>query len=124
MTDITIIADPEHDKKAAAAAARKANLAKGRATAAANRAARKLKTRATAAPPPAAKTATSDLAGLTALACCDACRPDRCVISCSAICAHPAKGGLQANLQNEKTLRLFNEAKRIISGLRLKLSGE
>lgn len=120
MTDITIIADPEHDKKAAADAARKANLAKGRATAAANRAARKAKTTA-ASPPPKAAAAPSDLAGLTPLHCCDACVPTRCVISCAGICAHPAKGGLQANLQNEKTLRLFNAAKKIIAGFKLKI---
>ena len=39
------------------------------------------------------------------------------------VCRHPLKGGLQPNLQNDKSLRMFNEAKQIITGLKLKIGG-
>lgn len=65
----------------------------------------------------------SPLEGLTALDCASGCKATCCVISGVAICAHPAKGGLQARLQNDKSLRMFSQAKQIIAGLRLKISG-
>jgi hypothetical protein len=43
------------------------------------------------------------------------------VISGVGICAHPNKGGLQSRLQNEKSLRMFNRAKQIIAGLKLRI---
>jgi hypothetical protein len=65
----------------------------------------------------------SPLEGLTALDCASGCKADRCVISGVGICAHPLKGGLQAHLQNDKSLRVSNWAKQIIAGLKLKIGG-
>jgi len=63
----------------------------------------------------------SPLAGLTALDCASGCTATCCAISGIGICAHPAKGGLQPNLQNDKSMRLYNQAKQIIAGLKLKI---
>lgn len=65
----------------------------------------------------------SPLEGLTALDCASGCKATCCVISGVGICAHPAKGGLQANLQNDKSLRMFNQAKQVIAGLKLRIGG-
>ncbi len=63
----------------------------------------------------------SPLVGLTALDCASGCKATCCVISGVGICAHPAKGGLQANLMNDKSMRMYNQAKQIIAGLKLKI---
>lgn len=63
----------------------------------------------------------SPLEGLTALDCASGCKATCCAISGVAVCAHPAKGGLQAMLQNDKSLRMYNRAKQIIAGLKLKI---
>jgi len=63
----------------------------------------------------------SPLAGLTALDCASGCKVGCCAISGVGICAHPAKGGLQASLQNDKSMRMYNQAKQIIAGLKLKI---
>jgi len=105
MTDITIVEDPAHKTEAPK-----------------RRGGRPPKRQKRVARHPAA--AASPLAGLTALDCAAGCVPTRCVISGTGCCAHPAKGGLQANLQNEKTLRMYNQAKAMIAGLKLKLAGE
>lgn len=84
---------------------------------------RKAKKRAKSAAKCIPAPAGSPLEGLTALDCATACKAACCVISGVGICAHPAKGGLQANLQNDKSLRMFNQAKQVIAGLRLKIGG-
>lgn len=63
----------------------------------------------------------SPLVGLTALDCASGCKATCCAISGVGICAHPAKGGLQPSLQNDKSMRLYNQAKQIIAGLKLKI---
>lgn len=66
---------------------------------------------------------TSEMAGITAADCPMVCNAKRCVISGVGICAHPGKGGLQAALQNDVSLRKFNEAKRILGKAKLDLMG-
>lgn len=107
MTDITVIEDTDH--KPAPPKRRGGRPASKR---------RQTRT------PRAPEAKASPLAGLTALDCAAGCTPARCVISGVGCCAHPAKGGLQATLQNEKTLRMYNQAKTMIAGLKLKLGGE
>ncbi len=102
MNDISIIEDDAEKP------ARKPAKKRAEAKAAAKR-----------APAPAG----SPLEGLTALDCASGCKATCCVISGVAICAHPAKGGLQAALQNDKSLRMFNQAKQIIAGLKLRIGG-
>jgi hypothetical protein len=72
-----------------------------------------------AAPPPAAKV--SEMAGITPTDCPMACNATRCVISGQPVCAHPHKAGLQIAMQNEITLRRFNEAKRTLGQAKLDL---
>jgi hypothetical protein len=72
-----------------------------------------------AAPPPAAKV--SEMAGITPTDCPMACNATRCVISGQPVCAHPHKAGLQIAMQNEVTLRRFNEAKRTLGKAKLDL---
>jgi hypothetical protein len=58
-----------------------------------------------------AKAPTDNLAGLTQVECCKVCGVDKCVISGIAVCAHPAKGGLQgAMMHNADTVKRFNAA--------------
>ncbi len=105
MTDIDIIEDTEDQDETAA-------KKKGKKTKAKKPAVKRV-------PAPAG----SPLVGLTALDCASGCKANCCAISGVGICAHPAKGGLQANLQNDKSLRMYNQAKQIIAGLKLKISG-
>jgi hypothetical protein len=109
MTDISIIED--EDEKPAAKPRKPA--AKKRAKPA--KKAKPAEPKRIPAPPG------SPLVGLTALDCASGCKATCCAISGVGICAHPAKGGLQANLQNDKSLRLYNQAKQIIAGLKLKI---
>jgi hypothetical protein len=103
-------------KREAIAAQRKANLAKGRATAAANRAARALQPTATAAPPPPADTPVAELDGLTVNECAFGCLPERCVISRTAHCCHPTKGGLQATEQRDpEVIARYQRARRLLA---------
>lgn len=50
---------------------------------------------------PRAAAEPSEFEGLTRIACCDACKPDRCAISGINVCAHPFKGGLQSGQQHD-----------------------
>lgn len=59
---------------------------------------RKRRAAATTKHEPKAAPVPSEFAGLTATACCDECRVDRCVITEIGICGHPLKGGLQPAL--------------------------
>ncbi len=110
MTDISIIEDEDETEKPA----RKPKPAK-----------KKRAKRAKVAAEPKVKRilapSGSPLEGLTALDCASGCTATCCVISGVGICAHPAKGGLQAMLQNDKSLRMYNQAKQIIAGLKLKI---
>ena len=54
----------------------------------------------------------SQFAGISANECCDGCNKDGCVISGSFYCAHPMKGGLQAEQMNDpEALKRFARAK-------------
>jgi hypothetical protein len=54
-------------------------------------------------------------AGMTQMNCCDGCRPDFCVISEMAYCAHPYKGGLHRVSQtNPAALARLNGAKEFL----------
>jgi hypothetical protein len=106
MTDISIIED--EDEKPAKPARKPVKRAKKKA-------------KATAAPKRIPAPPGSPLVGLTALDCASGCTAKQCVISGVGICAHPNKGGLQAGLQNDKSMRMYNQAKQIIAGLKLKI---
>lgn len=69
------------------------------------------------APPP-------EMAGLDVATCATACSATRCVISGMGICAHPNKGGLQANMQSPEAARRLNEAKRVIGKRKLDVAAE
>jgi hypothetical protein len=77
------------------------------------------KKRARAAPAPVK--ARGEMEGITRTDCALACTAAKCAISGVGICAHPFKGGLQANLQNPDTLRRYNAAKRAIGKAKLDL---
>lgn len=62
------------------------------------------------------------LAGLSGLNCPTGCNAKHCVISGVGICAHPHKGGLQPQLQNEKSLRRFAEAQEILAHRKLRVA--
>lgn len=66
--------------------------------------------------------ARSMMEGITVTDCPLACNEKKCVISGREICAHPHKGGLQANLQNADSMRRFNEAKRMLGKQKLDLN--
>jgi uncharacterized protein CbrC (UPF0167 family) len=54
----------------------------------------------------------SQFSGISANECCDGCNKDGCVISGSFYCAHPMKGGLQAEQMNDpEALKRFARAK-------------
>lgn len=72
---------------------------------------------------PAAKPS-SEFEGITPSDCPMACRADRCVISGRGICAHPHKGGLQANMQNPEAMRRYNGAKRALGKRKLDLTAD
>jgi hypothetical protein len=60
----------------------------------------------------AAVKAPSQFAGISANECCDGCNKDGCVISGDFYCAHPMKGGLQAEQMNDPAaLKRFARAK-------------
>lgn len=64
----------------------------------------------------------SKLAGITPRDCPMACTAKMCVISGRDICAHPMKGGLQANMQNDMSLRRSNEARNILGKQKIDLT--
>lgn len=73
------------------------------------------------AAPPAAKP--SEMEGITVTDCPMACGSTKCVISGVNVCAHPHKAGLQVSVQNEDSLRRFNQAKRMLGQRKLDLQG-
>lgn len=76
------------------------------------------------AKPAAAPKAEGLYAGLTVANCASGCTAKACVISGIGICAHPAKGGLQALMQAPDTIRRFNEAKRVIGKRKFEVTDE
>lgn len=85
---------PEMRAKAAATRARKAAQRQARAAA--------KEAKATVERPPA-PASNDEFAGMTKIACCDACGPNGCVVSGRNVCAHPNKGGLQAAQMRDKS---------------------
>lgn len=62
----------------------------------------------------------AEFAGLTATACCDECRVDRCVITEIGICGHPLKGGLQPPLMvRPAVVERYNRAKKAMAHARI-----
>lgn len=62
----------------------------------------------------------AEFAGITATACCDECRSDRCVITGIGICGHPLKGGLQPPLMvKPDVVDRFNRVKKVMAHARL-----
>jgi hypothetical protein len=58
----------------------------------------------------------AEFAGLTPVECCANCKPDRCVISGTNLCAHPNKGGLQSALYAEQsTFSRYQRAKKALA---------
>lgn len=56
-----------------------------------------------------------EFAGLTKTACCNGCKPDRCVISQTNYCAHPFKGGLQTTqLHVSDAIARYARAKEVL----------
>jgi hypothetical protein len=62
--------------------------------------------------------------GITPADCPMACTAERCVISGRGICAHPHKGGLQANMQNPDSMRRYNAAKRALGKRKLDIGAD
>src|SRR5262245_33156368 len=73
---------------------------------------RKYQRRPRAALAALAKSETNEFEGLGRDACCDGCNANRCVISGINVCAHPLKGGLQAQqMQDAKAINRLAKAK-------------
>lgn len=69
------------------------------------------------------KKAGTEFPGLTPKDCCETCSAAGCIISGTAVCAHPFKGGLQhALLSNAETLARFNRAKKVLGKAKLDVS--
>ena len=59
--------------------------------------------------------ANNPMVGMTHMNCADGCRPDFCVVSGRAYCAHPYKGGLQRiDLTNLAAITRLNQAKEFL----------
>lgn len=70
----------------------------------------------------APKAVTGEFAGISVANCPAACTAERCIISGVNVCAHPAKGGLHASMQNSDTVRRLNDAKHAIGQQKLDLT--
>jgi hypothetical protein len=61
------------------------------------------------------KSASSELSGISRLACPSACTAARCAITHIGVCGHPAKTGLQTALKNDPAIMArFDEARRLL----------
>ena|SRR5271166_6853814 len=68
--------------------------------------------------------APDEFAGMTATMCCNACTPERCVISGVNVCAHPNKGGLQSGLMNKPDVAAcYLRARKALEHQKIDLTG-
>lgn len=73
---------------------------------------------------PAAAKRDTTFDGITPADCPMACSAERCVISGRGICAHPHKGGLQANMQSPESMRRYHQAKRVLGKRKLDIAAD
>lgn len=66
----------------------------------------------------------SEFAGMSPTDCCDGCGPKHCVISGIGVCAHPFKGGLQAELRGDaKAMSRYLRAKEALGEAKISTKG-